>query len=188
MKNKKNESIDYSKLVQATLEDDQFQLNKILDQIFKVLIFYLLGTMHCSKEDAEDCAQQAIMNILEKIKEKKIKDPERIFPYLLKSCRNNCLRLMRYNGKFISDEHFTYLTEPPRQLLNLLDEEEAAALKTCVATLSDLHKTFLDYMFNLPGIDANQIAEHFGISVASVWSRKHRIIRKLSKCVKTKLK
>ena len=58
----------YSDLVTATLEDDQPRINAILDELFPVLTHYLVGTMNSPREDAEDCSQEALISLLEKIK------------------------------------------------------------------------------------------------------------------------
>lgn len=180
--------MNYSELVSATLEDDQKRLNKILGKLFPALVHYLRGTMSCSRTDAEDCAQQAIMDTLEKIKANRIRTPESVYPYLLKSCRNNYFRIRRHNNKMVRDEHFSYLIEPAEQLRNLLDDEELCILNDCLDSLSDSLRTFINYFIKRPGIDSEQVAHEFQTSVAGVWSKKHRIIQLLADCVKIKMK
>lgn len=180
--------MNYSDLVSATLEDDQNRLNAILRKLFPALVQYMRGTMSCSNTDAEDCAQQAILDTLEKIKANKIRTPESVYPYLLKTCRNNYFRLKRYNSRMSSEEHFTYLTDPPEQIRSLVDEEELAIVRDCLDNLSLTLRTFIEYIMARPGIESEQIAEEFKTSVPGVWSKKHRIIRILADCVKLKMK
>lgn len=178
----------YSELVTATLEDDQPRLNAILDELFPVLTHYLVGTMNASRADAEDCAQQALLNILEKIKQHKIRDAESVFSYLLKTCRNNYLRMTREKNRLIPVEEFTYLTEPDEPLQQLIYSEEINILEECLSTLSAIHRSFISYFFEYPDIKSSQVAEVFDLTIAGVWSKKHRIIQKLIKCVKIKMK
>ncbi|MEX0686291.1 MAG: sigma-70 family RNA polymerase sigma factor [Balneolales bacterium] len=187
MHNKKPERPDYSELVRATLENDKVLLNKILESISDTSIHYLLYHMNSSRADAEDCTQQAILDTLEKIKALKIKDPERIIPYIKTCCRNNYFRKVRYNNKLISNDHFSYLSEPPNQLEDIMKSEESEILKTCLESLNDNYREFLTYFITFPGVDASQVAKHFNMSVISVWSKKHRIIKKLAQCIQNKM-
>ncbi|MEX0929717.1 MAG: sigma-70 family RNA polymerase sigma factor [Balneolales bacterium] len=180
--------MDCSELVTATLDDDQKRLNAILAELFPVLVDYLRGRMGSSLADAEDCAQQALISTLDKIKAAKINDPQRVYPYILKCCRNNYLRIIRYNGKMISNDHFIYQAIPANQLSRLLDDEKLVVLESCLNMLAEKHRTFFDYLFGHPGVESDQIASRFNISTASVWSKKHRIIQKLIKCIQKKMK
>lgn len=180
--------MDFSDLVSATLEDDQKRLNEIHKELFPVLVNYLSGSVNCSHSDAEDCVQQAILNTIEKIKAGKIRSPQSVFPYIMKTCRNNYFRFVKHYSRMISEEDFPYLTQPEDTLLKLMEDEEDIIVNECVDSLSESLRKFMRYHIERPGVDSEQVAYEFGTTVAAVWSKRYRIIQLLGECVKLKQK
>jgi DNA-directed RNA polymerase specialized sigma24 family protein len=61
-------------------------------------------------------------------------------------------------------------------------------LEQCLEQLSEGYRTYIEYWFNHPGSGAKAAAKHFGISKSNAWTRKHRVISKLSECYQKKIK
>lgn len=180
--------MDYSKLVTAIKENDTKKLNELLDALRPRLIAFLRVHMNASREDAEDCAQDSLVDSLEVIREDRLNDPGHVVSYILSTCRNNYLKMQKKHRpelmKDISKNH----RQSPRQLQSLLDDEQQRLLEWCLSQLKKEYQKFMQYWFDNPDIHTNKVAEHFGISVSNAWTRKHRLIQKLNECYREKSK
>ncbi len=178
--------MEFTELVEAIGRGDQSTANRLLRKLMPRLIAFLRIHMNAAIHDAEDCAQQALLASLEAMREDTIRNPDHILSFLLTTCRNNYLNLIkqqkRYTGGDIPDNH----NQQPRQLLALLDKERRKLLEQCLQQLSAHYKAFIDFWLTHPDVGAKVAAKQFDISVNNAWTRKHRAIQKLSDCYQQK--
>jgi RNA polymerase sigma factor (sigma-70 family) len=180
--------MEFSELVKAIDQNDRPATNRILKKITPRLIRFLTVHMGAERQDAEDCAQLALLNAFEAIKDGSIRNADRIFSFLLTSCKNNYLNLIKKDRDYSLDDISFDQSQKPRQLLSMMDDERRRILELCLQQLSESYKTFIDFWFDYPDTDAKAAATHFGITVNNTWTRKHRILKKLSNCYQKKIK
>ncbi len=180
--------MEYSDLAKAIRENDSSRVNELMMKLVPRLMRFLSVHMNASKEDAEDCAQETILQCIEVIKEDKLRDSEKVLSYILTSCRNNYLKMKDKH----KEEHFEEVPDdrhsPAGQLMNLLDKERKSILEWCLKQMKQEYQAFMRYWFRYPGAEAEKVAERFNLSVSNTWTRKHRIISRLNECYKKKSK
>lgn len=179
--------MDYSNLVEALRNHDYESANRILEEIRPRLIRFLEIHMNATYEDARDCTQESLVASLDAVHEDRIQKPNKLFSYLLTTCRNQYLKLLEKRR----EEHYDRIPDSshhaPRQLADLMDKEQQQILKECLNALKKEHREFIDYWFEYPDTDAQTVADHFGISINNAWTRKHRIIKRLNRCYQKKI-
>lgn len=180
--------MNFSNLVTALQEGNDQEVNRLIEALRPRLMAFLRTHMNADHADAEDCAQDSLLISINVIKEGRLKNPDRVLSYILTTCRNTYLKMQKKNrdesmGK-IPDEY----QHAPRQLQSLLDKEQESLLEWCLSQLKDKHQQFMEYWFDHPDSHAKKVAEQFDISVNNVWTRKHRLIKKLNKCYREKSK
>lgn len=178
--------MEYSGLVEAIKQDDQKEINRLLKSLIPQLITYLQIHLNAAKQDAEDCAQQAFLISFEAVREGRLEQPDRIFSFLITTCRNKYLNQMNRQKRTTYEDFSKSYTDRPGQLLSLLNNEKRTILKQCLEQLSKGYKTFIEYWFSHPDSGAKAVATHFDISVNNAWTRKHRVISKLNECYQKK--
>jgi len=108
--------VDYSELVEALLNGDKSKATEILTELIPRLEDYLVIAMSADRGAAEECVQQAFLDVYEQIKQDKIKEPKYIFSYLIKSCRHEYIRYSKREHKFkYVDGALNELYEPEAQ-------------------------------------------------------------------------
>jgi RNA polymerase sigma factor (sigma-70 family) len=180
--------MDYTELAEAIEQNDRRKTNRLLGAMVPCLIAYLRIHLNATRQDAEDCAQHAVLVSLEAVQDGAIQHTERLFSFMLTTCKNKYLNLVDRQKRYTFDDFSIRHCSQPRQLISLLDKERQKLLDQCLSQLSEGYKTFIDYWFNHPASDAKTVADHFGISEANAWTRKHRVITKLSECYQRKSK
>ncbi len=180
--------MEYSGLVQAIVEKDSSKTDTLIKSLRPRLISFLRIRMNASEADAEDCAQEAVLICLNAIENGSLKNPERVFSYLMTTCKNLYLDMHKHNREYTFENPFHDHYHNPFQLTRLLDEEKNRILYWCFNKLKRKHREFMEYWFKLPGSQAKSVANHFGISESNVWTRKHRILTLLNKCYEKKSK
>lgn len=178
--------MDYSELVTAFKENDSKKVNELLEALRPRLMAFLRVHMNASQADAEDCAQDSLLDSIEKIEADQLDDPEQVVSYILSTCRNNYLKMRRKRRPETMDDVSTKQRQDPRQLQSLLDEEQERLLEWCLNQLKKEYQKFMQYWFDHPDAHTNKVAEHFDISVNNAWTRKHRLVRKLNECYQKK--
>lgn len=68
----------------------------------------------------------------------------------------------------------------------MLKPEEARILKECLNEFSNETKEFMNYWFENPHRNTKEAADHFDTSVNQIWTKKHRLIKKLNECYSQK--
>ncbi|HKK46054.1 MAG TPA: sigma-70 family RNA polymerase sigma factor [Balneolaceae bacterium] len=178
--------MDYSELVTALKENDSKTVNVLLEALRPRLMAFLRVHMNATQTDAEDCAQESLIDSIESIRENRLKDPDQVVSYILSTCRNNYLKMQKKKWPDTMDNVDEARKQEPSQLQSLLDEEQMKLLKWCLGQLKSKYQKFMQYWFDHPDIHTNKVAKHFGISVSNAWTRKHRLINKLNECYQKK--
>lgn len=178
--------MDYSKLVTALKENNTKEANKFLEALRPRLMAFLRIHMNASRQDAEDCAQDALLTSIEIIKSDRLNDPEQVVSYVLSTCRNTYLKMQKKQRETSLEEVSHNQKQAPGQLQSLLDKEQKRLLEWCLNQLKEKYQNFIQYWFDHPDAHTQKVADHFGISVNNAWTRKHRLIKKLNECYRKK--
>lgn len=180
--------MDYSKFVEAILQNDDSVISKQVKVITRVLIKFLMVRLGASFHDAEDCAQTTLLIAINKIRDRQLDHPEAIINYLFTTAKHEYFRVLSKNREINYEDLPEHHSIKADQLDKLLVEEKLTVLQDCLAELRADHKEFIEFWFNHPAYEAAVVADHFGISVSNVWTKKHRIIQILNECLEQKLK
>ena len=179
--------MDFTQIVDAVHNGDKATVNRLFDEINQVIIEYLRFELGATIEDAKEHAQDARMHVYEAILAGKVKHPERIKSYFITTCRNGYLKKKTRNREFADEEIGEKQEQQPTQLDDLIEEERKQALARCMDKLTDDQYQYIQYFFDNPDSDTDEVATFFDLSHSNVWVKKHRIIQKLQNCVKKSL-
>lgn len=175
--------VDYSELVEALTKGNDVQAGKLLKEIIPRLEEYLKVVMNAEKTAAEECAQQALVDVFDQIRKNNIKHNKSILAYLITACRHEYIRYSKKQHKFNYDEGtFGLMIEPERQIANLLDKERQRILEECLEELGEESREFIEYFMNKPYASTDEAVEIFNISKSNARTRKHRILGRLHDC------
>lgn len=149
---------------------------------------YLKVVLSASEEDAEECTQQAFLNVYEQIKKDNIREEKYIFSYMIRACRHEYFRHSKEQHRFNNpmEEHEEHLVDPAEQFKNLMDKDRQAILEACLKELREKSRTFIEYFIDKPDATTKEAAAHFDISGANVRTKKSRILSRLHHCFKRK--
>ena len=182
-----NSRVDYSELVEALQKNDESTASSLISEVIPRLEDYLTVAMGADKNAAQECVQQAFMDVFEQIRLDKIKESKYIFSYLIKSCRHEYLRYAKRQHRFnYEEEAINELYEPEEQLKNILDKERQRILKECLSELQEKSRTFIEYFIDKPDATTEEASSEFDLSGANVRTRKSRILSRLHHCYKRK--
>lgn len=174
--------MDYSQFVVAVENGDNSKINDLIPEIVEYLISYLKIRFNAPQQSAEDCTNIAIVSAIQKIKEGKINKPNAIIYYMLTSAKNeyfNTTTKKREKLSPLSVENHSTMRDP---LHLILEEERLNILKKCIEKLSELNRLYIEYWFEHPRHHAQEVANHFKLTINNVWTKKHRILKSLKKC------
>ncbi len=179
--------INYNNYFNAVLNDDSAALNELTPQISDILYRFLLIRYGASRDDALGCVQTTLFRGVKKIKEGGIEKPDSLLPYFFTTAKHELFRLTRSkhskNVEYVAEEHGT----EAYQLKGLMDEERMSVLSDCIQALSPTSRQYILYWLKHPDYNAQDVANHFGISLNAAWTRKHRILKVLQTCCEKKL-
>ncbi|MEO1023357.1 MAG: sigma-70 family RNA polymerase sigma factor [Bacteroidota bacterium] len=182
-----NPRVDYSELIDAIQNGDSVTINDLVQEVIPRLQDYLIVVMNADRNAAEECVQQAFLDVFEQIRKDKIKNHKYIFSYLIKSSRHEYLRYQKRQHRFEYEEHaMNELYEPEEQYQRLLDKERQRFLEECLEELQDHAKAFISYFMENPDASTEEAQEKFDLSSANVRTRKSRILNRLHHCFKRK--
>lgn len=174
--------VDYSALAVHLQQREARKANKLLAELLPKLVDYLRVTMGSDQSTAEECVQQAFLNVYEHLIDNKIRDPKSLLSYLMQACRNEYFTYRSYNKRFVDGDNMLdkkILADPAEQVDRLIEEEREDALGQCIEKLDTESREFIQYYLNNPGVSSKQVGRKFGISAANARIRKLRITRKL---------
>lgn len=179
--------VDFSELVDALQMGDAQKADQLLKEIMPRLEDYLKVVMGADRNDAQECAQLACIEVVERIKKDKIKQPKYIFKYLIFSTRNQYLHHVKRENRYVSDPDGDYsFVEPAQQIESLVEEERIEILKQCIEDLRHDNQEFILYVMNNPDKTTTELSKHFKMSYAYVRTKKSRLVNKLHHCFKRK--
>lgn len=178
--------MNFSELVDAIGRDDTKKINALIHDLMPRLISFLQIHMGAERQDAEDCAQETVIIALEAIRADEVRDNNQLFSFMLTTCRNTYLNLIKKRKDNYFNDDLPTFGHQPQQLFRLIDEERKKVLQWCLKQLSKSYRNFISFWFKYPDADTDSVAEHFGISLSNAWTRKHRILKKLSECCRKK--
>lgn len=176
--------MDYSGLVQAIQQGDFKTANKMCAEATPILQKYLISNVGATPEEAEDAVQKMFEYVIPKIQQDEIESPTGLLSYMLTGSRHSYFKIKRD----LDVEQLEELVEEPAreavQIWDLINDEQKTLLQKCIEKLKDNYRTFVEFLFEYPDAEAEDVAEHFEISVNNAWIRRHRVIKKLSECIK----
>lgn len=179
--------MDYSKFVYAIQSDDEPVINEMVPIIMSVLIKFLKVRQGAGHHDAEDCAQNTLIQATEKIKTDQIENPNSVIYYLFTTAKNEYFKLLKKDRESNYEEIPESYAADGEQLFNLLEAEKQRVLALCMKLLKPDLKEYIQHWFSNPRDDASVVADHFGISVNNAWTKKHRVLKLLKECCEKKL-
>ena len=183
-----NSRVDYSELVYALRQNEEGKANELAEEVLDRLEDYLQVVLNADEQDAEECAQQAFLNVYEQIEKDNIREEKYIFSYLIRACRHEYFRYTKEQHRFNNpmDGHEEHLVDPAEQVDNLMDEDRQQILEACLKELRDDRRKFIEYFIDKPDASTKQAAAHFDLSGANVRTKKSRILSRLHHCFKRK--
>jgi RNA polymerase sigma factor (sigma-70 family) len=180
--------VNYSDLVTALQDGRYEQANELLKKLQPVLQTYLKTVLGADVQEAQESIQRALTKTFEKIVSDQIINKKYIYSYLLKACRNECIRLRKDAASYVSDPEYIQKIsiEPAEQIDNLLDAEHQRILKLCLKELPEESRSFISFILDHPDVTSPALSERFDITPVNARVKKSRIIDILSRCVKRK--
>lgn len=179
--------MDYSGLVNAVKNGDQLKASRLCSEATPILRRYLRKKCGADPTDADDAIQRMFEYIINKIREDDFENPRGLLAYMLKACRHNYIKIATEKNQPDIENLANEPFNEPIQIWELVDKEKQHILKYCTEKLRKGYREFINYFFSFPNATAEDVADHFDISVNNAWTRKHRVINKLNECVETRL-
>jgi RNA polymerase sigma factor (sigma-70 family) len=181
--------LDYSELVVSLLNGEKRRAEKLMQELLPKLQEYLRVVMGADKESAEECSQQAFMNVYEHIMANKIKVPKYILSYLLRACKNEYIRYQNNERRYLNNEEpINQMVEPAKQIQSLVDEERQQILRECLDELDPESREFIIYFIKNPDASTEEASNHFDLTGGNVRTKKSRLTKQLHKLYKQKSK
>ncbi len=185
-------SIMKQELDAALKANDMAELKRLLPGLRPQLISFLQVRFRAPLHDAEDAVSGAVVELLQQSLEGKPIDSHKLVAYLRVASRRILLRQSHRGEPFlyketIEDDDMGDDVLVSDHLEVLISRERMSALQTCIKSLTEESRTFLEDLLRDSTQTVERIAEKFGMSVSSVWARKSRVIRQMHSCVQKKL-
>jgi RNA polymerase sigma factor (sigma-70 family) len=179
--------MDYSGLVTAVKNGDQLTASRLCSEATPILKRYLRKKCGADPTDADDAIQRMFEYVINKIIADEFENPSGLLAYMLKACRHNYIKFAREKNRPDIENLANMPFNEPVQIWELVNEERQEILKYCTEKLRKGYKEFINYFFSFPNASAEDVADHFDISINNAWTRKHRVINKLNECVETQI-
>lgn len=181
-------AMNYSELVHAIQEGDQRKTDKLIAEAIPILERYLISNLGATAENAEDSVQRMFEYIIPKIRNGEINSPSGLLSYMLTGTRHSYYKTIQIFDSGNMDEVCEELVAPAEQTSKLIRTEYLTLLKKCLGKLKQHYRNLMEFLFEHPDADPEDIAEYFDISIGNAWARKHRAVQQLSECVRAPLK
>lgn len=180
----------FKELLLALKDRNNEEAERYASAVSEVMVDYLVVRHRADRSDAWDATQQTILILLEKGEQINLRDAGKSMAFVTAILRNEYVRIRKKSTGALKESLETYEAESTGadQLEAMVTREQVNYLRFCIETLSSLNKAFILHCMEQPVIEAEKVAKTFKISVNSAWTRKHRIIRSLSDCMRRKFK
>lgn len=167
---------------------DSSVINRISNGYCERLTIYLITVYGADENTARDCAQEAFGKIYEKVVNKKLKEVEDIFGYMIGAVKNEYRMTIR-REKFevpIEQSHYAELkTSTGDEIIEgLYSEERKNLLEYCIEQLKKKRKSFFLTVLKYIHENDSDAARLMNISYSNFRTRKSRVIESLRDCVK----
>jgi RNA polymerase sigma factor (sigma-70 family) len=174
-------------IVRAILQDDHPVLDAFTRVILPQIKEYLSITVRSNAYLAEECAQQALFAMIDRVKSGHYDESTNVIGYLMISARNEFFKTvkkeMREGGMVLEEQ---YMTDPAEQYTRLVDKEREDILRKCLDLLDVPNRTFIQYYMDQPDASYLTVSKLFKISPILVRVRKSRLLARLHTCYKKK--
>lgn len=168
-----NEDLE-KKLVVACREGDRSAYAKLAKHYSGRIYAICLGMLR-HREDAEDVAQQALLNALTNVKQ--LRDDEQFGAWIARIAKNLCIDFTRKQ----KHKRFFHIK---REAVNQNNSKEYPELQAALAKLSEEHRLAL-MLFYFDGRSTKNIAETLEISEALAQKRISRARKQLRRLLET---
>lgn len=179
--------MDYEKFAEALNSGDSKEVEALYSEAFEILCRYLSINFNADHQDAQECAQHALVMTMERLQKGAIRNKKSLFSYLLKSAKNHYVRMKQEQEKNSLHDNIERYIPIQEQADLMVTEERKKALQSCLAALDEPSREFILYWLENPDAKSGEVAQNFNITVNNVWTKRHRIIKKLNKCVRKKI-
>lgn len=180
-------SIETEEIIRAILQDDHPVLDAFTRVILPQIREYLSITVRSNAYLAEECAQQALFAMIDRVKSGHYDESTNVIGYLMISARNEFFKTvkkeMREGGMVLEEQ---YITDPAEQYTRLVDQEREEILRKCMDLLDTPSRTFIEYYLEQPDVSYLTVSKLFKISPVLVRVRKSRLLARLHACYKKK--
>lgn len=178
--------MEVKSFIEAVKNGERKKISEWHEIVTEMLINYLRIHFRATKQDAEDCVQDALVMLLDDLQNGK-ELPDNPGGYIRTIVRNNYFRIHKETTTKVGDEvlEFEEASDSPAAFFE--DSELKKLLRVCIKLLDDVHQKFINMWINRPGIRADEMAKRFDISVSNAWVRRHRIQKQLEECVRKKM-
>lgn len=181
------QSFATEEIVRAILQDDHPVLDAFTRAILPQIREYLSITVRSNAYLAEECAQQALFAMIDRVKSGHYDESTNVIGYLMISARNEFFKTvkkeMREGGMVLEEQ---YMTDPAEQYKRLVDQEREDILRKCMELLDAPNRAFIQYYLEQPDASYLTVSKLFKISPVLVRVRKSRLLARLHACYKKK--
>lgn len=185
MEQKKYSSREFYELIVAS---DTAEVNRYSKSLIRRISRYLEIVMGADSEAAKDCAQQAFGKVYAKITDQSLNDVDDLFPYLIRSSKNEYLMSKRRDKFEVSSEYEYFQgvkgAGEEEVVHSLHSEEKEKLLKFCVEQMRKSRRVFYEKMLKYINEKDAVTAEKLDMTHGSFRTKKSRIIDALRECVK----
>lgn len=185
MEQKKYTSREFYELIAAS---DAKEVNRYSKTLIQRISRYLEIVLGADSETAKDCAQQAFEKVYAKIVDQSLDGVDDLFPYLIRSSKNEYLMSKRREKFEVSSEYEYFQgvkgagAEDVAHSLHSGEKEKL--LKFCVEQMRKSRRVFYDKMLRYINEKDAVTAEKLKMTHGSFRTKKSRIIDALRDCVK----
>ena len=175
--------LEINSFITALQSNDPDEVNRWSVNAGVVIADYLRLKFRASADDAQDCVQETLAMVFEKVRDGSF-DTNNPGAYILATARNNYFKLYNENKKKVTEDVLDFETDfHPDPTSILMDRELMDILRKCIQQLADLPKKIICYLLDNPDAKSETVAKEFNTSVNNIWTRKHRINQQLHACI-----
>jgi len=184
-KNALTPSFQSEEIVRAIEQDQHSVLDAFTRAILPQIREYLSITVRANDYMAEECAQQALFSMIDRVKSGHFDSKTNVIGYLMISARNEFFKTVkkehREGGLVLEEQH---VTDPSEQYARLVDQEREQILRKCMDFLDEPNRLFIQFYMDQPDASYLTVSKLFKISPVLVRVRKSRLLNRLHECYK----
>ncbi len=186
-KNPLSPSFQSDEIIRAIEQDHHPVLDAFTRAILPQIREYLSITVRANEYMAEECAQQALFSMIDRVKSGHFDSKTNVIGYLMISARNEFFKTVKKEhreGGLVLEEQ--YVTDPSEQFNRMVDQEREEILRKCMDLLDEPNRNFIQFYMNQPDASYLTVSKLFKISPVLVRVRKSRLLNRLHECYKKK--